>query len=502
MALMIYDTRRKEKVAFKPIIPGTVSMYVCGVTVYDLCHLGHARCYVAFDVIHRWLESSGYDVNYIQNFTDIDDKIIKRAKEQEVNFLELVEQNINAYFEDMDSLNILRADEYPRCTEYVEQMISITEDLINKGHAYVANDGVYFHVESAPEKYGVLTGQKIDAVLGGAGGRVSKTGEGKRDHKDFALWKLAKPGEPSWASPWGDGRPGWHIECTAMSMDHLGEQFDIHGGGHDLRFPHHEAEIFQGECHTGKSPVVNYWLHNGFVNMDGEKMSKSLDNFWTIRDIIAKINPLVLRFALINAQYRSPIDMNEKLLLDAEINHQRLLDSYKLALDTWNHVEENNLRRLPEPNLTSSEPLSHSLGLIEKFAEEFALAMDDDFNTREAVTKTMSVAREVTRLLNSELDEGDKQSVGFFAVELFEQQAGNVLGLLPTREQISVMNQESLEVKNRKNQISEKVEELLLQRSQARAEKNWSEADRIRDELNEMGVTVKDTPEGPIWDLI
>ena len=499
---MIYDTRRKEKVAFKPINPGTVSMYVCGVTVYDLCHLGHARCYVAFDVIHRWLESSGYDVNYIQNFTDIDDKIIKRAKEQEVNFLELVEQNINAYFEDMDSLNILRADEYPRCTEYVEQMISITEDLINKGHAYIANDGVYFHVESAPEKYGVLTGQKIDAVLGGAGGRVSKTGEGKRDHKDFALWKLAKPGEPSWASPWGDGRPGWHIECTAMSMDHLGEQFDIHGGGHDLRFPHHEAEIFQGECHTGKSPVVNYWLHNGFVNMDGEKMSKSLGNFWTIRDIIAKINPLVLRFALINAQYRSPIDMNEKLLLDAEINHQRLLDSYKLALDTWNHVEENNLRRLPEPNLTSSEPLSHSLGLIEKFAEEFALAMDDDFNTREAVTKTMSVAREVTRLLNSELDEGDKQSVGFFAVELFEQQAGNVLGLLPTREQISVMNQESLEVKNRKNQISEKVEELLLQRSQARAEKNWSEADRIRDELNEMGVTVKDTPEGPIWDLI
>ena len=194
--------------------------------------------------------------------------------------------------------------------------------------------------------------------------------------------------------------------------------------------------------------------------------------------------------------------MNEKLLQDAEINHQRLLDSYKLALDTWNNVEEHNLRRLPEPNLTSSEPLSHSLGLIEKFAEEFALAMDDDFNTREAVTKTMSVAREVTRLLNSELDEGDKQSVGFFAVELFEQQAGNVLGLLPTREQISVMNQESLEVKNRKDQISEKVEELLHQRSQARAEKNWSEADRIRDELNEMGVTVKDTPEGPIWDLI
>ena len=346
-----------------------------------------------------------------------------------------------------------------------------------------------------------MTGQNIDAVLGGAGGRVSKTGEGKRDHKDFALWKLAKKGEPSWPSPWGDGRPGWHIECTAMSMDHLGEQFDIHGGGHDLRFPHHEAEIFQGECHTGNSPGVNYWLHNGFVNMDGEKMSKSLGNFWTIRDIIAKIDPLVLRFALINAQYRSPIDMNEKLLHDAEKNHQKLLDSYKLALDSWDNIEENKLRRLPEPNLSSSEPLSHSLGLIEKFAEEFALAMDDDFNTRVAVTKTMSIVREVNRLLNSDLDEEDCKSVGLFAVELFEQQAGKVLGLLPTREQISIMNEESIEVKMRKEEISDEVEELLNQRTKARDEKNWSEADQIRDKLTEMGIVVTDTAEGPVWDL-
>ena len=495
---MIYDTRRKEKVSFQPLHSGNVSMYVCGVTVYDLCHLGHARCYVAFDVVHRWLEASGYDVTYIQNFTDIDDKIIKRTNEIGVDFLKIVNENIDAYFEDMDSLNILRADEYPRCTEYVEKMISIIEDLIQKEHAYVATDGVYFHVESSPEKYGVLTGQNIDAVLGGAGGRVSKSGEGKRDHKDFALWKLAKEGEPSWNSPWGDGRPGWHIECTAMSMDHLGEQFDIHGGGHDLRFPHHEAEIFQGECHTGKSPVVNYWLHNGFVNMDGEKMSKSLGNFWTIRDITSKVHPLVLRFALLNAQYRSPIDMNEQLLNDAGINHQRLLDSYRLAFESWNGVDENNLRNLPEPNLSSSDSLAHSLGLIEKFAEEFALAMDDDFNTRQAISKTMSIVREVNRLLNSDLDSHDLQSVGFYALELFEQQAGNVLGLLPERENINV---EAESIDPKKQEISGLVETLLSQRTQARNDKDWIEADRIRDVLLDMGVTVKDTPDGPVWDL-
>ena len=498
---MIYDTRRKKKVVFEPIKPSNVSMYVCGVTVYDLCHLGHARCYVAFDVVHRWLEASGYDVNYIQNFTDIDDKIIIRANEKGIDFLDLVDENIEAYYEDMDSLNILRADVYPRCTEYVEKMISITEDLISKNNAYVADDGVYFHVESAPEKYGLLTGQNIDAVLGGAGGRVLATGGGKRDHKDFALWKLAKPGEPSWESPWGKGRPGWHIECTAMSMDHLGEQFDIHGGGHDLRFPHHEAEIFQGECHTGKSPVVNYWLHNGFVNMDGEKMSKSLGNFWTIRDIVSKVDSLVLRFALINAQYRSPIDMNEQLLKDAGVNHKRLLDSYQFALKSWDGVDENELRRLPDPDLNSSEDLAKSLGLIEKSAEEFALAMDDDFNTRQAIAKTMAIVREANKLLNLDLDDKDLNSVGFYLVELFEQQAGMVLGLLPTREQVITMGGESEDIRNRKSEISKQVEELLIQRTKARAEKNWSEADNIRDKLAEMGVIVTDTAEGPVWDL-
>ena len=340
-------------------------MYVCGVTVYDRCHLGHARCYLSFDLIHRWLEAKGYDVMYVQNFTDIDDKIIHRANEEDGDWKALVDRNIEAYFEDMDALNILRADTYPRCTDYVDDMVRITQDLINKEHAYVADDGVYFHVDSAPEKFGQLTGQSIDAVQSGAGGRVDATGSSKRDHKDFALWKAAKPGEPTWDSPWGPGRPGWHIECTAMSLDHFEREFDIHGGGHDLRFPHHEAEIFQGECHTGHSPVVHHWLHNGFVNIDGEKMSKSLGNFWTVRDILEKVDAMVLRFALINAHYRSPIDMNEGLLNDAERNYNRVLACYVEALKA---CTTSTPVALPHADLASSNSLGKSLGMLEKMA--------------------------------------------------------------------------------------------------------------------------------------
>ncbi len=489
MALRVHDTRRREKVEFSTIEAGKVKMYVCGVTVYDLCHLGHARCYIAFDLVHRWLEHSGYDVLYIQNFTDIDDKIITRSIESGIDWQIIVDENIEAYYDDMDSLNILRADIYPRCTEYVEEMITITQSLIDKEHAYVADDGVWFHVESAPEKYGQLTGQNIDAVLGGAGGRVAESG--KRDHKDFALWKAAKPGEPTWQSPWGLGRPGWHIECTAMSMDHLGEQFDIHGGGHDLLFPHHEAEIFQGECHTGKAPVVNHWLHNGFVNMDGEKMSKSLGNFWTIRDICEKVNPLVLRFALINAHYRSPIDMNEQLLHDAARNHGRLLEIYKQALLAMNE----NPVSLPRGDVSSAIPLVKSLGLLEKMAEAFALAMDDDFNSREAVAKVLGAVREAGKVLDSDMESEDKSAFASHVVEWLEEHAGKVLGLLPNRETL-------LAVDPRIEEIREQVEKLLADRKAAREAKDWDAADSIRDALNELGVGVVDTADGPEWHLL
>jgi cysteinyl-tRNA synthetase len=493
MPLRVHDTRRREKVDFSTMSPGKVSMYICGVTVYDLCHLGHARCYLAFDLIHRWLEKSGFDVNYIQNFTDIEDKIITRAQENGEDWRELVERNITTYFEDMDALNILRADKYPRCTDYVEQMIEIINDLIQKGNAYVADDGVYFHIDSAPEKYGSLTGQNIEAVRQGAGGRVDETGSSKRDHKDFALWKKAKPGEPTWDSPWGAGRPGWHIECTAMSMDILGAQFDIHGGGHDLRFPHHEAEIFQGECHTGIEPVVHHWLHNGFVNIDGEKMSKSLGNFWTIKEILEKVDPMVLRLSLINAHYRSPIDMNEQLLADAEKNMARIEDIYRKVLQT----EEENPVQLPRAEFTSGLPLARSLGLLERMASDFAKAMDDDFNSREAIAKLLAAMREMSRMM-SEIDGDDLAAYAGYCVEWIEEHAGQVLGLLKPRDDILAEAEED----PRRTEIAEKVEELLVKRAEVRAAKDWPAADAIRDELAAIGVVVTDTADGPTWDIL
>ena len=469
-------------------------MYVCGVTVYDRCHLGHARCYLAFDLIHRWLESSGYDVHYVQNFTDIDDKIIARANELNGDWKALVDQNIQTYYEDMDALNILRADDYPRCTEYVDDMIRITQDLIEKDHAYVADDGVYFDVESAPEKYGQLTGQSIDAVRSGAGGRVDATGSGKRDHKDFALWKAAKPEEPTWDSPWGPGRPGWHIECTAMSMDYFGKEFDIHGGGHDLRFPHHEAEICQGECHTGHSPVVHHWLHNGFVNIDGEKMSKSLGNFWTIRDILTKVDAMVLRFALINAHYRSPIDMNEALLNDAERNYNRLLECYVNALKARG---DGTPVALPNPDLASSQPLARSLGMLERMGEGFAKAMDDDFNSREAVAKVLGMVRDISKTMAIDLDDADRSAFAHYSVDLLEETAGRVLGVLPSRDIALAEPEED----PRKAEIADQVESLLVQRAEARNNKDWPLADSIRDQLSDLGVVVTDTASGPEWDL-
>jgi cysteinyl-tRNA synthetase len=456
--------------------------------------LGHARCYIAFDLINRWLEASGYDVDYVQNFTDIDDKIIKRSIESGEDWKVLVEKNIETYYEDMDSLNILRADHYPRCTEYVDSMIHIIEDLIAKEHAYAAKDGVYFHVESAPEKYGLLTGQSIDAVRQGAGGRVEGTGDTKRDHKDFALWKQAKPGEPTWPSPWGEGRPGWHIECSAMSLDHFGVSFDIHGGGHDLRFPHHEAEIFQSECHTGHSPLAGYWLHNGFVNIDGEKMSKSLGNFWTIQEIRKKINPMVLRFALVNAHYRSPIDMNEQLLKDAERNYNRIIEAYASAL---RGCTEGQIQDLPMADITSMNPLSKSLGLLEKMGEGFARAMDDDFNSREAVAKVLAATKELQRILSMELDEVDSRAVANYAKDWLEETAGQILGILPEPEVVLAEPEED----PRRAEIAPQVEELLSQRTDARSNKDWPRADAIRDELAELGVVVKDTPDGPTWDF-
>ena len=461
MSLRVYDTRTREKRELSTLKDGKVGMYVCGITPYSPSHLGHARCYLSFDVVHRWLEASGYDVDYVQNFTDIDDKILDISDSEGVDFSVVANRNIDDYLEVMDAMNVLRADHYPRVTETIPEIIDMISELKEKGHAYVGDDGVYFEIDTAPEKFGQLTGQTLEMVRAGAGGRVGGTGSGKRDHRDFALWKLAKPGEPSWESPWGEGRPGWHIECSAMSLNHFGEQFDIHGGGHDLRFPHHEAEIFQSECCTGTEPVVGFWMHNGFVNIDGEKMSKSLGNFWTIREAFESHAPLALRYALLSVPYRNPIDLTPEFLDEAAMHYDRLIDAYGNSLSSQNE---------------SGVDLS---GASERFSD----AMNDDFNTRAAMIEVQAVV---------------SSAPGSDVATWLEKNAGDVLGLLPPSGEV-VANLAQAE--SERSEVAEKVESLLDERESARASKDWARADEIRDELTSMGVIVEDGPEGPTWHL-
>ena len=461
MSLRVYDTRSREKRELSTLKDGRVSMYVCGITPYSPSHLGHARCYLAFDVVHRWLEASGYDVDYVQNFTDIDDKILDVSDSEGVDYQIVANRNIEDYLDVMDAMNVLRADHYPRVTETIPEIIDMISTLESKGHAYVGDDGVYFEIDTAPEKFGQLTGQTLEMVRAGAGGRVSDTGSGKRDHRDFALWKLAKPDEPSWQSPWGDGRPGWHIECSAMSLNHFGEQFDIHGGGHDLRFPHHEAEIFQSECCTESEPVVGYWMHNGFVNVDGEKMSKSLGNFWTIRDAFEQNAPLALRYALLSVPYRSPIDLTPEFLREATTHFTRLVEAYGVSLNS------------------DSESGADLYGA----SERFAAAMDDDFNTRAAMIEVQAVVSSGT---------------GSDVAAWLERHAGEVLGLLPPSEDVMAG---LAQADSARAEIAEGVEALLAEREIARDSKDWNRADEVRDELASMGVVVEDGPDGPTWRL-
>ena len=373
--MRVFDTRSRKKRELVTIEEGKVGLYACGITPYSPSHIGHARQAISFDIIVRWLRKSGFEVSYITNFTDVDDKIIAVANDEGVDFLEVANRNIDDYFESMDSLNVIRADAYPRVTETIPEIIEMIEKLIEKGHAYLADDGVYFEIDTSPDKYGQLTGQTLEMVRSGAGGRVDKTGSGKRDHRDFALWKMAKPDEPFWESPWGDGRPGWHIECSAMSLKHLGERFDIHGGGSDLIFPHHEAEIFQSECCLGHDPVVQYWIHNGMINIDGEKMSKSLGNFWTISDALERVDPLVLRYTLINAPYRQPVDFNQVMIDDSENHQGRLLSCYGEGLSRHGRGDWGGF-----PELVDA-------------AKRLEDGMNDDFNTRVALVEVQAVAK-------------------------------------------------------------------------------------------------------------
>ncbi|MGQ5521944.1 cysteine--tRNA ligase [Chitinimonas sp. PSY-7] len=454
--LTVYNTLAREKQVFTPIEPGRVRMYVCGMTVYDLCHIGHARMLTAFDVVVRWLHASGYEVNYVRNITDIDDKIIKRASEAGIAPEALTDRTIAQMHEDLAKLLLLPPTHEPRATQHVEGMIHIVEGLIAKGRAYPAENGdVYYAVREFPG-YGKLSGKSIDDLR--AGERVD-VDPYKRDPLDFVLWKAAKPGEPQWDSPWGKGRPGWHIECSAMSEHHLGAHFDIHGGGEDLQFPHHENEIAQSEgCHD--HAYSNYWLHNGFVRLQGEKMSKSLGNFFTIRDVLKHFDGEVVRFFLARAHYRSPVNYSEELMRDAKAGLDRLYTALKLCPP---------VDRAPI-NWDSS------------YGQRFKAAMDDDFGTPEAVAVLYELAAEVNRSNDAHL-----------AAQL--KGLGGILGLLQ-RDPEAYLQSGPVGVDE---MSAEAVEALILARSEARKAKNFAESDRIRDVLLKGGIVLEDSAQGSSW---
>ncbi|WP_341305250.1 cysteine--tRNA ligase [Pseudomonas sp. TMP25] len=457
--LSIYNTLTKSKDAFKPLVGNQVRMYVCGMTVYDFCHIGHARVMVAFDVVTRWLRHRGYDVTYVRNITDIDDKIIKRANDNGEPFEVLVERMIAAMHEDETRLNVLRPDQEPRATEHIAGMHQMIQTLIDKGFAYAPGNGDVYYRVGKFVGYGKLSRRKIEDLKVGARIEVD---EAKQDPLDFVLWKGVKPGEPSWQSPWGAGRPGWHIECSVMSTCCLGETFDIHGGGPDLVFPHHENEIAQSEAATGK-PYANAWMHAGAVRVNGEKMSKSLGNFFTIRDVLEKYHPEVVRYLLVSSHYRSPINYSEDSLKEA-----------KGALERF----YNALKGLPNVAPAGGEA----------FAERFTAAMDDDFNTPEACAVLFEQVREVNRLR-----EGDPHAAAGLAARLKE--LAKALGVLQLDPEAFLQAGAAGKVD------AAAIDALIAARLQARAEKNWGESDRIRDQLTGMGVVLEDGKGATTWRL-
>lgn len=459
MALSIYSTLSKSKDVFKPLVGNQVRMYVCGMTVYDYCHIGHARVMVAFDVISRWLRKSGYDLTYVRNVTDIDDKIIRRAQENGEPFEALTARMIAAMHEDEARLSVLRPDMEPRATDHVPGMHAMIQTLMDKGYAYAPGNGDVYYRVGKFAGYGKLSRKKIEDLQIGARIEVD---EAKDDPLDFVLWKGVKPGEPSWQSPWGAGRPGWHIECSVMSNCCLGETFDIHGGGPDLVFPHHENEIAQSEAANGK-PYAASWMHAGAVRVDGEKMSKSLGNFFTIREVLQKYHPEVVRYLLVSSHYRSPINYAEDSLKEA-----------KGALERF----YNALKGLPAVAPAGGEA----------FVERFAAAMDDDFNTPEACAVLFEMAREINRLRD-----GDAAAAAALAAQL--RSLAEVLGVL------QLPAEEFLQAGAGSGVDAVRVEALIAERLVARAAKNWAESDRVRDQLLAMGVVLEDGKGGTTWRL-
>ncbi|ABE55778.1 cysteinyl-tRNA synthetase [Shewanella denitrificans OS217] len=455
--LKIYNSMSREKQEFKPITPGKIGMYVCGITIYDLCHIGHGRTFVSFDMIVRYLRYLGYEVNFQRNITDVDDKIIKRAAENNESCDALTERLTAEMHKDFDALNMVRPDFEPKATLHMPEIIEMVQRLLDRGHAYVAPDGdVLFSVASYKE-YGRLSGQNIDQLQAGARVEIDHN---KQNPMDFVLWKMSKPGEPTWESPWGAGRPGWHIECSAMNGKHLGTHFDIHGGGSDLQFPHHENEIAQSCC-AHDTPYVNYWMHTGMVMVDREKMSKSLGNFFTIRDVLKHYDAQTVRYFLLSGHYRSQLNYSEDNLKQARSALERLYTAFK-DLD-----------------------LTVTAAPADEYVTKFKSAMNDDFNTPEAYSVLFDMVREINRLKTTDMGAASALGVSM-------KQLADVLGI------VSVDIETFFKGSGSDDEVAE-IEALIVERNRARTEKDWAAADVARDRLNQLGVVLEDGENGTTW---
>ena len=459
--MQIYNSQTRKKEEFVPLHPGKVGIYACGPTVYDYFHIGNARPFITFDVLRRYFEHRGYEVTFVQNFTDIDDKMIRRANQEGITVKELGDRFIQEYYKDAGALGIRPATVHPRATEHIQEIIHLVKTLQDKGYAYEVNGDVYFDTKK-DAGYGKLSGQNLDDLEAGA--RID-VDDGKKNPADFALWKAQKPGEPAWESPWGMGRPGWHIECSAMSMKYLGETFDIHAGGKDLLFPHHENEVAQSECATGK-PFARYWMHNGFINIDNEKMSKSLGNFFTVRDILKEYNPEDVRMFMLSAHYRSPVNFSRDMVAQAHASLQRLYTARENLL----FLKKN----APDKALTAEEEAL--LGRVKESADRFDAAMDDDLNTADALGAIFEIVKDANVNLN---EQSAKAAVEKTLQTLLE--LTGVLGLL---------------MKKAEEGLPAEIQQMADERAQARKEKNWKRSDELRDALAAAGYLVKDTPQG------
>jgi len=465
--MRIYNTLTKQKEEFIPIIPGEVKMYVCGPTVYNFFHIGNGRTFIIFDTIRRYLEYRGYEVTFIQNFTDIDDKMINKANDEGITVKELGDKYIKEYYQDADALQIERATVNPRATEYIQDIIKFVEELIETGFAYEVDGDVYYSTKKF-SNYGKLAGQNLEDLQAGA--RIS-IDERKKDSMDFAVWKSQKPGEPAWESPWGPGRPGWHIECSCMAKKLLGDTIDIHAGGMDLKFPHHENEIAQSEAVTGK-PFAHYWIHSAFVNVDNKKMSKSLNNFFTAREILEEYDADAVRFLMLSGHYRIQINFTKELLDSATASMERLYNCINNLVNLKEEVNKKTINNEEQDYLKS----------LDKYRERFVEKMDDDFNTADAISVLFDLTKDINNNINinSSVELCEK-------AEALIRELGNPLGILQNR---------------MKKDLETEIQELIDKRQQARKDKDFALADKIRDDLKNRNIVLEDTPQGVRWKKI